>query len=93
MSRRMNLNMEDLEMVNGGTRNESLYLVLRLACDGYGKFMTSDVKVDYAGMKNFFASKGYKFIPSEDEQNIFVDHEGLAYGQDYIEYLMDEGKF
>ncbi len=93
MKERMNLNMEELGMVNSGTKGESFSLVFRLIADGHGKFVTKDAKVDFAGMKEFFASKGYKFIPSEDDQNIFVDREGLSYGQDYIEYLMDEGNF
>ena len=30
-------------------------------------------------------------FPSEDGQNIFVDREGLKYGQDYIENLLVNG--
>ena len=86
------INLNELENVNGGTYGKSLSLVVRLAFGGYGKYMTDNAEIDFAGMKRFFASKGYKFIPSEDGQNIFVDREGLKYGQDYIENLIDNEK-
>ena len=43
--------------------------------------------------KSLFASKGYKFEPSENGQNLFTDKEGLVYGQDYIEDLLMNGRF
>ena len=39
MTDRMKLNMEDLEMVNGGDQSETNYIALLLALSGYGIFM------------------------------------------------------
>ena len=77
-------NAEELENVTGGTSGESFMLVLWLHQKGYGNFATDDNQIDYDKMISFFASKGYTFIPSEDEPNLFVDRDGLRYGQDYI---------
>ena len=44
-------------------------------------------------MQEFFASKGYKFIPGfGDQMNIFVGPDGLKYGNDYIIYLLNNGQ-
>ena len=38
----MNLNMEDLEMVNGGNVNESYSLALSLCLKGHGNYLCSN---------------------------------------------------
>ena len=77
MTERMNLNMEDLEMVNGGTSDETGALGLILIMKGYSNYVT--IPVDLDRLKDFCASKGYTFVPSEKEENIFIDQEGNTY--------------
>jgi len=44
-------------------------------------------------MQKLFASKGYKFIPGfGKEMNVFIGLDGLRYGNDYIIYLLENGK-
>ena len=44
-------------------------------------------------MQKLFASKGYKFIPGfGKEMNVFIGPDGLRYGNDYIIYLLENGK-
>ena len=81
------LNAKELEHVTGGTFGETFMLVLWLHQKGYGNFATDD-NIDYDKLNSFFASKGYKFIPSEDEPNVFIDRDGVRYGQDYIDNLI-----
>lgn len=91
----MKMNDEILENVNGGTFTESRSLAIRLMFNGYGNFLEEEYTgqfVDYDKLTRFFASKGYKFIPGKDDstQNYFVK-DGIPYGQDYIEYLIQNG--
>ncbi|MBO7677027.1 MAG: hypothetical protein J6S49_05895 [Erysipelotrichaceae bacterium] len=90
------ITIEELEKIVGGTVDESAQLILPLAIRGYGAFIKSNYDqgrndlVDIEGMQEFFASKGYKFIPGFGEtQNIFVGPDGLKYGNDYIIYLLE----
>ena len=82
------MNVRELENVNGGTIGETNVLIFDLAVYGYGKYMRYTGEVDFEGMKHFFASKGFTFIPSKDGQNRFKDRDGITYGQDYIENLI-----
>lgn len=93
------ISIEELEKIVGGTIDESAALVIPLAAAGHGVFIKSNYDqgrndlVDIEGMQKFFASKGYKFIPGfGKEMNIFVGPDGLKYGNDYIIYLLDNGK-
>ena len=86
------INAKELEYVTGGTYGETFRLVLLLAGKDHGMFLSKEGEFDYEGMKRCFASKGYKFIPSENEPNMFVDRQGLQYGQDYIEDLILDNK-
>jgi len=89
--------MEELENVVGGTNWENFRLVLYLQALTDEPFYTDDYKnevIDYEKMIKFFKSKGYKFTPGKDSttMNLF-EKDGLAYGQDYIEYLIKNGEF
>ncbi|MBR0419543.1 MAG: hypothetical protein IJI66_10260 [Erysipelotrichaceae bacterium] len=85
------ITLEELENVMGGTIEESASLAFSLAVRGYGIFIKpnndpgrSDI-VNIEGMQEFFATKGYKFIPGfGEEMNIFVGPDGMKYGNDYI---------
>ena len=83
MTERMNLNMEDLEMVNGGDQFETGFIAFWLKLRGYGNFIHDDGRgktaVDVDGMADFFESRGWTFIPSEDGANLYVDNNGLRY--------------
>ena len=93
------ISIEELKKIVGGTVDESASLVLPLAIRGYGAFVKvnqdpnrNDI-VDIEGMQEFFASKGYKFIPGfGDQMNVFIGPDGLKYGNDYIIYLLENGK-
>lgn len=90
------ISIEELKKIVGGTIDESADLVLHLAIAGYGAFVKvnkdrNDI-VDIEKMKEFFASKGYRFIPGfGDEMNVFVGPDGMRYGNDYIIYLLENG--
>lgn len=93
------MKIEELEKIVGGTIDESADLIIPLAAAGYGAFIKSNFEagrtdlVDIEGMQKFFASKGFKFIPGFGDQiNVFVDSEGMRYGNDYIIYLLNNGK-
>ncbi len=83
------LNDRELENVNGGTTIESTVLAIELSTYGYGIFMDYPNGIDFEGLRSFFASKGFTFIPSQDGQNLFQDCDGITYCQDYIEYLIE----
>ena len=91
------LTIDELKNIVGGTVDESAQLVLPLASNGYGVFLKANTGrqdiVDIEGMQEFFASKGYKFIPGfGDEMNVFIGPDGLPYGNDYIVYLLENRK-
>ena len=53
---------------------------------GWGMVITEDYAVNVN-------AKGYKFIPGFDkEMNVFIGLDGLRYGNDYIIYLLENGK-
>ena len=89
--------IEELKKIAGGTIDESADLVFHLAIAGYGAFTKvnkdrNDI-VDIEKMKEFFASKGYRFIPGfGDGMNVFVGPDGMRYGNDYIIYLLENGQ-
>ena len=91
------INMEELENVVGGTRAENIKMLFYLQALTGEPFYIDDPEhdiVDYDKMIKFFKSKGYKFTPGKDETTMnLYEKDGLAYGQDYIEYLMKNGKF
>lgn len=81
----------------GGTIEESARLAVELMCNGKGVFLKSntdrDDLVDIEGMQEYFAKKGYRFIPGfGEQQNIFVGPDGLKYGNDYMIYLIKNGE-
>ena len=93
------VSIEELEKIVGGTIEESAELIIPLAARGYGVFVKSNYDagrndlVDIEGLQKFFDSKGYKFIPGfGDQMNIFVGPDGMNYGNDYIIYLLNNGK-
>ena len=48
---------------------------------------------DSEKMQEFFASKGYRFVPGfGDQHNVFYGPDGLPYGNDYMCWLLEEGK-
>ena len=92
------ISMEELEKIVAGTIDESARLIIPLAIAGHGTFIKNNYPerndfVDIEKMQEFFASKGYKFIPGfGDEMNVFVGPDNLRYGNDYIIYLLENGK-
>ena len=87
MRERMNLNMEDLEMVNGGTDSETFQLALLLIVGGHGNFLCSDgshIVADTDKIADFFESRGWNFIPSADGANLYVDNNGLRFNHEKI---------
>ena len=93
------ITIEELEKIAGGTIDESADLIIPLAAAGYGAFIKTNYDqgrndlVDIEAMQEFFSSKGYKFIPGfGDQMNVFVGPDGLKYGNDYIIYLLNNGK-
>ncbi len=78
MKERMSLNMEDLELVNGGTIDDTRKLVWELALNNYGSFAKAGPNggavADYDKLNSFFASKGYTFLYSEydDTPNLYA---------------------
>ena len=91
------LSLEELKEITGGTISESADLIIPLAAAGYGAFIKvnpdrSDI-VDIEGMQEFFASKGYEFMPGfGDQQNYFKGPDGMLYGNDYIIHLLNKGQ-
>ena len=92
------LTEEQIAEISGGTTHESDELMLALAGRGYGTFLKinddRDDILDIEGMQEFFASKGYKFIPAfgDQKQNLFIGPDGLPYGNDYIVHLLRNGQ-
>lgn len=92
------INMEELEKIVAGTIDESARLIIPLADAGHGAFIKNNYPerndfVDIEKMQEFFASKGYKFIPGfGEQQNIFIGPDNLKYGNDYIIYLLESGQ-
>lgn len=92
------LTPEEIEKITGGSLRQSADLVVLLGFHGYGWYVTDSSGrndlIDLEGMKKFFASKGYRFIPgmSDDEQNYFEGPDGTLYGQDYIATLINDYK-
>ena len=71
--------------------------MLELAAAGYGPYIKvnedRDDLLDIEGMKEFFAERGYEFVPGFGEkQNYFKAPDGMLYGNDYVIYLLREGK-
>ena len=90
MRERMGFN--ELENVTGGTERDTSTMVLLLALEGYGKFTTNS-NWDYDGLKNFFVSKGYTFIPSEKDANLIIDQEGNTYNtNDFCKIILNDFK-
>ena len=91
------LEEELLAQAAGGTIDESVSLSVSLLLHGKGAFVKvnpgrSDI-VDIEGMQEYFAAKGWKFIPGYgDEMNIFVGPDGMKYGNDYMIYLIEQGQ-
>ena len=85
------LNLNELEMVNGGTKDETSELFTYLLFLGYGRKCLTEGRVDVEKIKGLFAERGYKYKPSESGQNFF-EKDGLLYGQDYIIHLIKNGE-
>ena len=100
MEEKKKLTREELEEIYGGTYGENFDLLIALGAAGHGIFLrrdkvnnADDTRYDYEGMKAFFAEKGYKFVPGYgNKPNVFIDSEGLPYGNDYIIYLIRNDK-
>ena len=96
--RKLELTLDQLHEINGGTMDESGLLLVELSCAGYGPFIKYNPDrmdfIDIEGMTEFFKERGYTFKPGMDEktQNVFIGPDGLPYGNDYIVHLLQEGK-
>lgn len=93
MAEKFEISEEEIKKISGGTIDESARLALMLGLKGCGKFVKinpdRDDMVDIEALQEYFASKGYKFIPGfGGEQNVFIGPDGLPYGNDYIVYLI-----
>ncbi len=96
MTERMNLNMEDLEMVNGGTDDETFQLALILFLTGHGNHLCyngSYMDADTDKIANTFESRGWNFIPSKDGKNLYVDNNGLRFDQIKVLDIIENNKF
>ena len=90
------LTEKELIEISGGSKDESWDLVWALAAGGYGAFITKDADsnpdgslIDYKGMTEFFAKRGYKFIPGYgDEPTTIINPEGIPVGVDYAVYML-----
>ena len=98
MENKKELTIEDLTEALGGTISESASLIIPIAARGYKLCLKPNEDpdrhdiVDIEGLQEFFASKGYKFIPGfGEEQNVFIGPDGNRYGNDYIIHLLDNG--
>ena len=95
MTERMNLNMEDLEMVNGGNVNESYSLALSLCLKGHGNYLCSNgsyIVADTDKIADFFESRGWTFIPSWNKANLYIDNNGLRVAEDDVFTLVGKKK-
>ena len=91
------LNVEDLDEMSGGTIRESSMLEFALLLMGKGVFMKHnedrDDMVDIEGMQDYFAGKGYTFIPGfGDTSNEFIGPDGTRYNTDQMIDLIKTGK-
>ena len=99
MPEKIELTPEQIEAISAGTTHESAALAIALAGHGYGLFMKyhpeREDAIDDEGIKELFAKKGWKFVPAfgDQEQNVFYGPDGFPYGNDYIIYLIESGKF
>lgn len=95
------LTPEEIERISAGTDRESLILAMKLSFTGRGIFlkegkegMDLDEMADIDALKEFFAAKGFTFIPGtgKEDPDIFITPEGERCGLDHIEYLIMNGK-
>ena len=84
MTERMNLSMEELGMVNGGTINETCLLDFYLFAYGYGNFGKKgpDGYLDVDQYRSFFASKGYTVFLSNDGSPNSYTKDGRSIGNE-----------
>ncbi len=92
------MTVEELQQVLGGTIGESADLVLALCAHKYGLFVKHNPGredlVDVEGLVDFFASKGYKFIPGYGEKtNLFIGPDGMRYCNDVIVEMINNKQF
>ena len=91
------LEEEFLKATNGGTVSETAQLCTELLFAGKGFFgkvnPDRDDICDIERLQEFFASKGYRFVPGfGDQPNMFYGPDGLPYGNDYMCMLVREDK-
>ena len=91
------LNVEDLDEMSGGTIRESSMMAVVLLLAGKGAFTKNnedrDDMVNIEGMQDYFAGKGYTFIPGfGDTSNEFIGPDGTSYNTDQMIDLIKSGK-
>ena len=98
MPEKTELTPQQVEAIYGGTSHECAELAFELASHGYGVFLKYHPErgdaVDDEAIVDFFAKKGYKFVPAfgDEEQNLFYGPDGMVYGNDYIVNLIKTGQ-
>ena len=98
MTKKVELTLDQIKLIAGGTTDESASLAVYLAAYGHGTFFNYNPErgdfIDDEAMVKYFASKGYKFVPAfgDQKQNIFYGPDGLPYGNDYMIYLIENGQ-
>ena len=97
MPEKIELTPEQIEQISGGTNRETAYLALALTSHGYGNFINLDFnsgyEVDYEGLKEFFAQKGWRFEPGygDEKRNIFWGPDGMPYLNEHMIHVIEIG--
>ncbi len=91
------INDQVLESISGGTTSDTVSIALTLLGKGLVFFAPDgdpeDNFIDVAKLKEYFASKGYRFEPARgNEEDDLYWKDGVPYAVDMIEDLIDRGE-
>ena len=93
MDENMKVDEELLEEAAGGTVRENERLVTALmATTGNPDFLKADGTIDFEVLKEYFAERGYTFVPGIDTPNVFIGPDKEIHNQKYILSLLSHRK-